>query len=102
MPEDSDWVIYAPYDDKALMRNFFIYSRARLANSNPNFGVRTKYCEVFFNQTAGQPVSYDDYRGVFAIVEKIKRGKDRVDVQKLNALTTDSTLITGGYVLKHD
>jgi hypothetical protein len=101
MPEDSDWVIYAPYDDKALIRNYLIYSRA-LALAGSNFGVRTRFCEVFFNQEAGQPVSYSDYRGVYVLMEKIKITKDRVNLAKLNSLTTDPAMITGGYIMKID
>ena len=102
MPAESDWVLYAPYDDKALMRNFLTYTRGRLLTGANGFAMRTKYCEVFFNQEAGQPVSASDYRGVYVLVERIKAGKDRVDIPKINSLTTDPTLITGGYIFKHD
>jgi hypothetical protein len=101
MPEDSDWIIYAPYDDKTLLRNYLVYSRA-LALAGSNFGVRTRFCEVFFNQEAGQPVSYADYRGVYVLMEKIKITKDRVDLAKLNSLTTNPTMVTGGYIMKID
>ena len=102
MPAESDWIIYAPYDDKVLFRNHLIYTRMRQLTGGDGFGMRTKLCEVFFNQEAGQPVSASDYRGVYVLMEKIKIGKDRVDVEKLNALTTDATAITGGYIMKHD
>jgi hypothetical protein len=102
MPSNSDWIIYAPYDDKTLIRNFFTYSRIREIGGGNGAGMRTKFCEVFYNQEAGQPVSYSDYRGVYVLIEKIKRGKDRVDVAKLNELTTDPTMITGGYIMKID
>ena len=102
MPADSDWILYAPYNDKALMRNFLIYSRGRALAGGDGYAMRTKFCEVFFNQEAGQPVSASDYKGVYVLIEKIKIGKDRVDVQKLNTLTTDPVAITGGYIVKHD
>ena len=103
LPSGSSWVIYAPADDKSLLRNFLTYSRARLLSGGNGFGMRTKFCEVFFNQTPGQPLTYaNSYHGVYVLVEKIKRGTDRVNVPKLNALTTDPTAITGGYIVKHD
>ena len=102
MPAESDWILYAPYDDKVLFRNFLIYSRMRQLTGGDGFAMRTRFCEVFFNQEPGQPVSASDYRGVYVLMEKIKIGKDRVDLQKINSLTTDATAITGGYILKHD
>ena len=102
MPAESDWIIYAPYNDKVLSRNNLMYTRMRQLTGGDGFGMRTRFCEVFFNQEAGQPISASDYRGVFVLMEKIKIGKDRVDVEKLNALTTDATAITGGYIMKHD
>ena len=101
MPEDSDWIIYAPYNDKTLMRNYLVYSRA-LALAGSNFGVRTRFCEVFFNQEAGQPVSYSDYRGVYVLMEKIKITNDRVNLAKLNSLTTNPAMVSGGYIMKID
>ena len=102
MPAGSDWVLYAPYDDKALMRNFLTYTRARLLTGNNNFGVRTKYCEVFFHQDPSLPLSVGDYHGVFVFMEKIKQGSNRLNLAKINELTTDPALITGGYIVKHD
>ena len=102
MPAESDWILYAPYDDKVLFRNFLIYTRMRQLTGGDGYAMRTRFCEVFFNQEPGQPVGYSDYRGVYVLIEKIKIAKDRVDLQKLNALTTDPTAITGGYILKHD
>ena len=102
MPAESDWVLYAPYDDKVLFRNFLIYTRMRQLTGGDGFAMRPRFCEVFFNQEPGQPVSASDYRGVYVLMEKIKIGKDRVDLQKLNSMTTDPAAITGGYILKHD
>lgn len=100
MPEESDWILYAPYSDKTLMRNALVYEAAREARGNWG-GVRTRYVEVFFN-SGGGPVSLDDYRGVYVLMEKIKRGADRVDVERLGDLTTDPEQIQGGYIFKKD
>jgi hypothetical protein len=101
MPAESDWVLHAPYTDKTLMRNFLVYTRM-FQWRGEGAGMRTKFCEVFFNQENGQAVSTADYRGIYVLVEKIKRARDRVEVQKLNSLTTDPAKITGGYIFKKD
>jgi len=100
MPEESDWILQAPYSDKTLMRNALVYGASRQLNGNLG-GVRTRYVEVFFNQGGGS-VSSDDYRGVYVLMERIKRNKERVDVEKLNDLVTDPDLIGGGYIFKRD
>lgn len=101
MPADSDWVLHGPWSDKTLMRNYLIYSTFGEA-AEGYFGPRSRFVEVFFNQQAGQPVSYADYRGIYLLVEKPKQGKNRVDVAKTNPLVTDPALVQGGYVFKHD
>ncbi|MDB4572947.1 CotH kinase family protein, partial [Akkermansiaceae bacterium] len=100
MPRESDWILYAPYSDKALMRNAIVYETAREAQGNFG-GVRTRYVEVFFNSNGGT-VSMNDYRGIYVVMEKIKRDRERVDVERLGDLTTDPNLITGGYIFKKD
>lgn len=99
-PAESDWVLHAPYTDKTLMRNFLSYECMRALNGNgAAMGVR--FVEVFFNQDGGT-VSEADYRGVYVLVEKIKRDASRVDVAKLNASMTDPAVISGGYLFKRD
>lgn len=100
MPSESDWILYAPYSDKTLMRNAIVYESARAVRGNWG-GVRTRYVEVFFNSNGGT-VSMNDYRGVYVMMEKIKRDNDRIDVEKLSDLVTDPELITGGYIFKKD
>jgi hypothetical protein len=60
-----------------------------------------KFVEVFFNQDGGA-LSEGDYRGVYVLMEKIKRDGDRVDIEELNGLMTDPALINGGYIFKRD
>ena len=64
-------------------------------------GVRTRFVELFFNMNGGT-VSMSDYRGVYVVMEKIKRDGDRIDIEKLNETVTDPELITGGYIFKKD
>lgn len=90
MPEESDWVLLAPFSDKSLMRDVLTYYLA--ARMMP-WAPRTHYCEVMLN---GQ------YQGVYALVEKIKRDGDRVDISKLNADEISGDDLTGGYIFKID
>ncbi|MGI9239658.1 MAG: CotH kinase family protein, partial [Verrucomicrobiales bacterium] len=100
MPSESDWILHAPYSDKTLMRNVVVYDCARQLHGDAG-GVRTRFVELFFNMNGGT-VSMSDYRGVYVVMEKIKRNKNRVDIEKLNASVTDPELITGGYIFKKD
>jgi hypothetical protein len=58
-----------------------------------NYSPRTKYCHLVIN---------NDYRGIYVLTERIKRGKSRVDIAKLNKQTTNKDSITGGYIVKLD
>ena len=99
MPPGSDWVLYGAYSfDLALMRNALIYE---LSNQVGRYAVRTRFCEVFVNRVGGS-LAYGDYMGVYSFMERIKRGKERVNVERLTAGDTAVPAITGGYMLKVD
>ena len=99
MPAESDWVLWGPYNfDRALMRNPLIYE---LSNQIGRYAVRTRFVEVFLN-TDGGSTSSSDYWGVYAIMEKISRDEDRVDVEKLFPEHDREPDISGGYMLKID
>ena len=90
LPKESDWVLYAPYSDKTLLRNVLTYN---LAGKFGRYSPRTKYCELFIN---------DDYRGVYVLVEKIKHDNHRVDIATLKPTELAGDSLTGGYILKID
>ena len=90
MPAESDWVLYAPYSDKSLMRNVLAY---QLGRDLGHYAPRTKLCEVVLN---------DEYQGVYVLIEKIKRDKDRVDVARLRDNEISGDDLTGGYIIKID
>lgn len=90
MPEENDWVLYAPYADKSLMRNVLAY---HWSNALGHYAPRTVYCEVFLN---------GEYMGVYVLTEKIKRDAARVDVPKMNASDSAGDSLTGGYIVKID
>ena len=90
MPEENDWVLYAPYTDKTMIRDVLTYT---LDASMGHYSPRCRYVELFLN---------GNYEGVYVLMEKIKRNENRVDIAKL--LTTDNMgeNLTGGYIIKID
>jgi len=90
MPSENDWVLYAPYSDKSLIRNLITY---RLGEKLGGYTPRTKLCEVVIN---------GDYQGVYVFTEKIKRDKKRVDIAKLDIDDLAGDSLTGGYIVKID
>jgi hypothetical protein len=98
MPAESDWVLYAPYSDKTLMRDVLAYD---LWEAMGHYSVRRRFVEVFRQQHSG-PLTSRDYAGIYVLLEKIKQGKHRVNIAKLTPADTNAPAITGGYILKKD
>lgn len=99
MPPEADWVLYAPYEiDRSLIRNALLFE---LSNQMGRFAPRTQFVEVFTN-TGGGPLSQRDYHGVYAVMDKIDAGPNRVDVADLPPGIASEPDITGGYILKID
>jgi len=90
MPAESDWVLSASYSDKSMMRNAITY---QLGREMGHWQPRVKYCEVYLNGS---------YNGVYMLIEKIKRGTDRVDINKLKPDEITGDNLTGGYIVKVD
>ncbi len=90
LPEESDWVLYAPYSDKSLLRNAIAY---KLYNEMGRYAAKTKFCELVLN---------NEYAGVYVLMEKIKRDKNRVDIKKIEPSDTAGNALTGGYIIKID
>ncbi len=84
LPAENDWVLYAPYVDKSLMRNVLAY---KIFNNMGHYSVRTRFCELYLNE---------NYEGVYVLTEKIKRDKNRVAISKFK------NDITGGYMVSND
>jgi hypothetical protein len=98
MPKESDWVLYAPYSDKSLMRDVLGYE---LSNEIGRYAARTRFVEVFLNESHGK-LTQRSYLGIYVFEEKIKRGKNRVAIEKLTPEDNTEPSITGGYILKKD
>lgn len=90
MPKENDWVLYAPYTDKTLMRNVLAY---KIGRDLGDYAPRTRYAELIIN---------GDYQGVYVLIEKIKRDKNRVDVATLLPQDITGDELTGGYLLRVD
>lgn len=100
MAADSDWVLSGRYEfDRALMRNEFIYE---LSNQIGRYAPKTRFVEVFINTGNGTIDYNEDYMGVYALMEKIKRGDDRVDVERLTKADLQDPEVSGGYIVKVD
>jgi len=75
MPDDGDWVLYAPYNDKTLMRNVVAYETARWMG---RYAARTRFVELHLNGR---------YHGVYVLAEKLELGDDRVQGDALLEFT---------------
>lgn len=90
LPKESDWVLYAPYTDKTLMRNFLAYTMAREMG---RWAANCRFVEVVIN---------GDYKGVYIFMEKIKRGSGRVNISKIATTDISGDAVTGGYIFSLD
>lgn len=89
-PSDNDWILYAPYTDKSLIRNVLTF---KLGNETGNYAPRTKLCELILN---------DEYVGVYVFMERIKVNPGRVGIDQLDYADTLDNHLTGGYIVKID
>jgi hypothetical protein len=90
LPKESDWVLYAPYTDKTLMRNVLAYSLARRMG---RWAANCRYVELVVN---------GDYKGIYVFMERVKRGSGRVPVTKMSATDVAGDAVTGGYIFSID
>ena len=90
MPKEADWVLLAPYNDVSMVRDVYAY---QLWNQMGHWGPRTQMCEVVVN---------NEYMGVYAFCESIKRDKNRVDINKMDEEDISGRTLTGGYIVRID
>lgn len=90
LPSEADWVFYGPYNDKTLIRDVLTY---KLARDMGRYASRSKFFELVIN---------GEYKGVYVLLEKIKRDANRVNIKKLNPADTSGDALTGGYIIKID
>jgi hypothetical protein len=111
MPAGEDWALVSCWSyDRAFSRNAWIYEMGRQAG---RWSPRTRLVEVFFNHngspgdTPGYGLSYtnndyNDHRGVYILVETIRRGGDRVDVADMEPSEITFPGVSGGFIFKVD
>jgi hypothetical protein len=90
MPSENDWVLHGPFSDKSLLRNVVAY---HMGQSTNRYTPRTQLCELLIN---------GDYRGVYMFTEKLKRDKNRVNIDKLRPEDISGGELTGGYLFQID
>ncbi len=90
MGVENDWILNGPYPDKTLIRNVLTFDLARkMGHYAPN----TRYCELVIN---------GEYRGVYVMMERIKRDNDRVQIDDVHVPNQWNDTLTGGYIVKVD
>ena len=90
MPKEADWVLYAPYTDKTLMRNFLAYT---ISSELGRWAAHCRFVEVVIN---------NDYKGIYVFMERIKRGSGRVNIAKMATTDVADDAVTGGYIFSLD
>lgn len=89
-PTEADWLLHGPYADKSLMRNHIAFE---WSNEIGRYAVRTQFVELYLDSS---------YHGVYVFMEKIKRDRDRVDIERLLGSSIVEPAVKGGYILKKD
>jgi hypothetical protein len=90
MPKENDWILNSFAFDDSMMRDYISYEMARKMGQ---YATNLKYCEVIIN---------GDYKGLYALSEKIKLDDDRVNITKLSIDENTQPNITGGYLIQTD
>lgn len=90
LPKENDWILYAPYTDKSMLRNVVTFDMGRKMD---RYCTHTVYCELMIN---------GDYKGVYVLEEKIKKDENRVDIATLNPGEISGDDLSGGYILSVD
>jgi spore coat protein CotH len=97
-PKESDWILMghvfkAKHNriyDPTLIRHFIGY---QLFRDMGNYASRCKFVELAIN---------GNFMGTYIFMEKLKRDKNRINIEKLKPSQNNSEEISGGYILKID
>ncbi|MBC8046724.1 MAG: CotH kinase family protein [Fimbriimonadaceae bacterium] len=88
LPSENDFILKAEYLDYTLMKNALSYEMSRRMG---RYAPRTKFVELILN---------NEYMGIYAITEKIKKDKNRVDIDALTGTEISGDNLTGGYIIE--
>lgn len=97
-PEEEDFVLMGHIVnleqgytwDRTLMYHYFGY---QLFGRMGRYTSKTKFVELEIN---------GNYMGIYVFMEKLKRDRNRIDINTLGPDQNDPESITGGYILKID
>ncbi|MDR0828482.1 MAG: CotH kinase family protein, partial [Prevotellaceae bacterium] len=87
LPEEKDWVLYAAYNDKSMMRNKLALDLYRQMGY---YASNTRFVELFVN---------DVYQGVYILLEKYEENENRIVITEE---TTGMQPQDIGYIIKFD
>ena len=90
MPAHSKWVLLAPYNDVSMLRDPLAF---HLWREMGHWGPRTTMVELVMD---------GEYHGIYIFCEAIKRGEERVNINKLKKSDVSGRDVTGGYLLRID
>lgn len=89
LPAHSDWVLHGCGRDDTCLRNALAYA---LARDIGRYAPRTRFLELYLDE---------EHHGLYVLVERIRRGAERVDLPKPSDHTGQGD-ISGGYIFKMD
>ena len=87
MDMHHEWVLYGPYLDKTLIRNYVCYN---IAGEIMDYAPNVRFCELILN---------GEYRGLYLMVETITAGKEG---SRLNITVDKKDKTFSGYILRLD
>lgn len=84
LPAGDEWILYAPYNDKTLLRNVLMGEIAHQMGRAES----PQLCHLFIN---------DDYLGLYVLIEKNKFHSNRINISQPGE---EGDALTGGYILE--
>lgn len=90
LPQENDWILYGPYTDKTMLRDILAF---KIGHDLGHYASRFRFCELVLN---------GNYQGVYILLEKIKRDRNRVNIRSMLPTYISGDELTGGYILKID
>jgi hypothetical protein len=98
MPEEHNWILYAPYTDKTMIRDILAFDYGRDLG---HYAPRAKLVELYLHEGFG-PLSQAHYHGVYVLIERIKIAPGRVEIESMEPFHNTEPEISGGYIFKND
>lgn len=89
LPAGSDWTLKGCGRDETCLRDALVFA---LTRDSGRYAPRTRFIELYLNA---------EYRGIYVLMEKVRRDKDRIDLPK-PADDASRGDISGGYIFQLD